>query len=127
MPLAFQNVTVVLETGTGRRDVQLTRRFDAPFASETSVEAVIKGFSLDYTKKDHHLNIAAIDIDILSIRPDLGEVDFLVQVLYGDKNFDDPYNGFVNVLLIAELQNQGNGPVRSGGASTGAAQKPIND
>lgn len=90
MPLAFQNVVVDLGIGTGRRDVRLTRRFDAPFAGETSVDAAIKGFSLDYTTGHHHQNIAAIDIDILSIRRELGEVEFLVQVLYGDKDFDDP-------------------------------------
>lgn len=122
MPLAFQNVTVTLERGTGRRDVRLTRRFGAAFASETSVNAAIKGFSLDYAEKDHHINVAAVDIDILSVRPELGEVEFIVQVLYGDKNFDDPYSGFVNVLLIAELQGPVGGPVNSGGISTGEVQ-----
>ncbi len=116
MPVAFQNVTVNLEPGTGRRDVRLTRRFGAPFAGETSVDAAIKGFSLDYTKKDHHINLAAIDVDILSVRPELGEVEFLVQVLYGKKNLDDPYTGFVNVLLIAELQAPASGGVGIGEA-----------
>lgn len=104
MPLAFQNVTVTLPVGTGRRDIQLTRSFGAPFASDDSVDAAIKGFSLDYAEKDHHINIAAVDVDVLSVRRAAGEVDFLVQVLFADKNLDDPYTGFVNVLLIAELE-----------------------
>ncbi len=98
MPIVFRNVTVVLEEATGRRDVRRTETFPTRVRA---ADAAIKGFSLDYAKKDHHINVIAVDVDILNVEGN--DVEFLVQAMYADKKNDDPYLGFVNVLVIADV------------------------
>jgi hypothetical protein len=66
-------------------------------------EVALKSFDIGYTNADHHVlreviqaNIAAIQNNTVRVR-----VDYLFRDSSG--NIDDPYNGSVDVLVIAEV------------------------
>jgi hypothetical protein len=61
----------------------------------------LNGFNLDYVSDDHHINTVEADTDILSISGNT--VTFAVECNYADQNFDDPYQGYVTALVIAEV------------------------
>jgi hypothetical protein len=67
-----------------------------------SAEAVLNGFNVGYTNGDHHLLRTEIDTRVTSIT--LGTVRVLVTFSLRDSsgNFDDPFNGFVDVMVIAD-------------------------
>jgi len=63
---------------------------------------VLNGFKLDYANEDHHINLLEVDTDISTI---VGPtVHFRVEAAYADKNFDDPYSGYISVTVIADVE-----------------------
>ncbi|MDQ3974796.1 MAG: hypothetical protein M3276_10820 [Actinomycetota bacterium] len=76
----------------------------ATFASRVNrAEAALKGFDIGYTNGDHHLLREQVDIDITSVSGNTVtlNVDFSLRDSSG--NFDDPFSGFVQVLVIADV------------------------
>jgi hypothetical protein len=62
---------------------------------------VLNGFQLDYVNSDHHINILEADTDIVSVSGNT--VNFRVECNYADRNFDDPYKGYVTASVIADV------------------------
>jgi hypothetical protein len=91
-------VTVAIPSGTGRRSIERSARFGSPVRR---ANVALNGFKLDYTNSDHHINIVEVDTDIVAI--DGYTVRFRVECNYADRNFDDPYSGYVTALVIAEV------------------------
>ncbi|MEO1385382.1 MAG: hypothetical protein AAFV78_19360 [Bacteroidota bacterium] len=69
-----------------------------------SANAAIKGLRIGYTNGDHHIYQLETDIDMGSIEG--AKVNFNVDFLLRDSSglIDDPYNGWVEVLVIADLE-----------------------
>jgi hypothetical protein len=55
----------------------------------------------DVADGDHHLNLMEADTDVISFSGD--KVNYRVEFELADKNFDDPYSGYITVLVIAEV------------------------
>jgi hypothetical protein len=98
MPIAFRTRQVAIPAGTGRRDINDSVSFGVPVRSAA---VTISGFQLDYVNSDHHINVVEIDSDVSSISGN--DVHFRVQADYTDKNRDDAYRGYVEVLVIADV------------------------
>ncbi|MCZ6814860.1 MAG: hypothetical protein O7F14_12495 [Alphaproteobacteria bacterium] len=94
----FRTVSINIPPGTGRRSIEGNATFSA---TVRRASVALNGFKLDYVSSDHHINIAEADTDIVSISGNT--VTFRVQCNYADKNFDDPYQGYVTALVIAEV------------------------
>jgi hypothetical protein len=99
MPVAFQTSSITIPSGTGRRTIPGSATFDSRVIR---AGVALKGFNLDYISDDHHSNVVEADTDIVSISGNT--VTFQVECNYADKNFDDPFQGYVNVLVIAEVE-----------------------
>lgn len=99
MSLAFKTVSVSIPRGTGRRSI--VRKVTFPSKVRTA-QAALNGFKLDYADSDKHINVVEADVDRLSISGSTVEVR--VECSYADRNFDDPYSGYVTALVIAELE-----------------------
>lgn len=99
MPIEFRTSSVTIPNGTGRRRIERSVSFSSP-VKRASV--AMNGFKLDYASSDHHINIAEADTDVASISGNT--VTFRVECNYADKNFDDPYSGYVTALVIAEVE-----------------------
>jgi hypothetical protein len=98
MALDFRRRTIQIPNGTRRRSID----DDVTFNSRVRrAEVTLKGFRLDFTNSDHHINVVEVDTDLVSISEN--EVHYRVECLYADKNFDDSYSGNVEVLVIADV------------------------
>lgn len=97
MNVDFKQSSVSIPSGTGRRQINRTVTFGAPV---TSANAVLNGFKLDFLNSDHHINLIEADVDLVSIEDNRVNIRF--EVNYADKNFDDPYTGYITALVIAK-------------------------
>lgn len=99
MKLEFRTVPVNISRDVGRRSIEDTVVFNSRV---TSAAAALNGFKLDITQQDRPMNVVEADTDI--VRVENNTVRFRVECNLADKNFDDPYEGHVTVLIIAQLQ-----------------------
>lgn len=56
-----------------------------------TVNVQLLGWDLDFKSSDHHIDRAAVKISYWTYNSDTGNVTFLVQGNYNDKNSDDDY------------------------------------
>lgn len=105
MAIRLLNVPIVFDSGLagplGFRNIQRTVSVPS-VQSILRAEVALNGFAINYTNKDHHLRSLLIDTDILAIR-NPNQIDFQIQVALTDKKPDDPFEGWVSVLVIAEV------------------------
>jgi hypothetical protein len=69
-------------------------------------EAVLHGFDIGYSDGDHHVLREKIDITDVRVDPvSPTTVRFNVRYLFRDNsgNIDDRYNGWVDVLVLADM------------------------
>jgi hypothetical protein len=65
-------------------------------------EAAINGFEIGYEGNDHHLLRTRIDVKVDSVVNDTVNVSVGFSLRDSSGHFDDPYSGFVDVLVIVE-------------------------
>lgn len=96
--IELQARTISIPSDTGRRRIASQILFDRPVKR---AGIMLNGYKLDYVDSDHQLNIIEVDSDVVSI--DDNRVNIRIECQYADKNFDDPYKGYITVCVIAEL------------------------
>ncbi|MGH8899743.1 MAG: hypothetical protein ACRDZ4_22600 [Egibacteraceae bacterium] len=99
--LDFRSVTVnfpTLSGGPQRQNAFAT--FGGPVRE---ADATVKGFNIFYGNGDHHVLRQQVDIDLLTVNSNV--VNFAVDLVLRDNsgNFDDPFGGTVEVLVIADV------------------------
>ena len=97
MPVRFQVSPVTIPPGTGRRNIPASHTFPS---NVLHAGVALNGYRFDFLDSDHHINVVEADTDLVSTTN--RTVNFNVQCDYADKNFDDRYQGVVQVLIIAE-------------------------
>lgn len=97
--LDFRTKRTNFPDGTGRRSENEVVSFDSKVLR---AGVAINGFKMDYVHSDHHINIVEADVDFKSIAGN--NVNYTVQFNYADQNFADPYRGYVQTLVIAEVE-----------------------
>lgn len=98
MPIDFRTVSITIPQGTGRRSIEGA----AVFNSRVLRAGVsLNGFRLDFAAPDRPFNLMEADTDILSINQNT--VRFRVECHLADRNFDDPYSGYVTASVTAEV------------------------
>jgi hypothetical protein len=100
MAVAFLNRRVPVPRGKGRRELHDSVSFQGKVRV---AEVALRGFLLDYVTSDHHINVVEVATEFAGTEGEI--VRFRVDCQYADKNFDDQYSGFVDVLVIADLQD----------------------
>ncbi len=95
----IRTVSLSIPSGSGHRSIQSSAKFGSRI-SQAGV--VLNGFQLDYVDSDHHINVLEVDTDIVSFSGDT--VTIRVECNYVDKNFDDPFFGYVTATVIAEVE-----------------------
>ena len=101
MALDFRVVNITFDPTAGRPQRESgTAVFNSNIRR---ANAALKGFNITYNNGDHHLLREEIDIDITQVQNNTVEVavDFVLRDSSG--NFDDPYSGKVEVLVIADV------------------------
>lgn len=75
------------------------------FAFPTTVriaEAAINGYDIGFTNDEHPLLRVRVDTTVISISNNTVRVNVQFFIRDNSGNFDDPYSGFVDVLLIVD-------------------------
>jgi hypothetical protein len=98
MALDFRRRTIQIPNGTGRRSIDDSVTFSSPVRR---ADVALNGFKLDFASSDHHINVVEVDADNVAISGNV--VHYRVECQYADKNFDDSYNGNIEVLVIADV------------------------
>ena len=100
MVLALKRQTVTIPSSKTRQSIDRQVAFDS---NVRKVDIALNGFKLDYQNPegDRALNVVEVDADI--VNTDGQVVTFRVETHLADKNFDDPYTGYITALLIADV------------------------
>lgn len=106
MATQFRKQRVVIPESRGSRSIPGSVRFDTPVISS---EYLLGGFRFNFQNKDHHIdeveiNIVRVGVSVSHGEPDPRMVHFLLDVKYQDRNADDPWNGYVDVVVAAEVE-----------------------
>jgi hypothetical protein len=104
--LDFEVVTFDFPNLTGREQTQT--RSAVMSGSVRTANAALQTFDIGYDGDDHNVLREKIDVVILEIQNNVVtlRVDYLLRDSSG--NIDDPYNGTVRVLVIADVAD---GPI----------------
>jgi hypothetical protein len=100
MAVAFSNKRVPVPPGKGPRQLHDSVSFQGKVRV---AEVALRGFLLDYATSDHHINVVEVAAQFAGTEGEI--VHFRVVCQYADKNEDDRYSGYVDVLVIADLQD----------------------
>ena len=100
MAVDFQRQRATFPSFTGGpQSTELTFVFPS---SVRKAESAVNGFNVGFSNSDHHLfreqidtTVSAINLNTVRVR-----VDFALRDSSG--NFDDAYNGFVDVMAIVD-------------------------
>jgi hypothetical protein len=65
--------------------------------------AAINGFELYFTQSDHHFQNILVGCDAIIDDAARGTVTARIKLKLADKNFDDPVDGWVTVVIFADL------------------------
>lgn len=99
MPVDFRTVTISIPEGTGRRSIEGVAVFNSRVLR---AGVALNGFSLNFVAPDRPFNVIEADTDVLSTTDNT--VRFRVECQLADRNFDDPYSGFITALITADVQ-----------------------
>ncbi len=100
MSLDFKSKKIVFDSA---RDIEQNET--ATFSFNKNViraEALINGFDIKYTNSDRHILQQKIDTKVSLINGRNVEVDIAFLLRDSSGNIDDPYEGSVDVVVIAE-------------------------
>src|SRR5688572_4177850 len=98
MPTQFASRQIPVPGGTGVKNMSGVVRFPGDVQS---ADCAIKSYAFDYTNSDHHINVIQVLASVVETPAD--RVQFQVICHYADQNFDDPYTGLVEVLIVANV------------------------
>ncbi|MEM8779754.1 MAG: hypothetical protein AAGF26_12945 [Cyanobacteria bacterium P01_G01_bin.49] len=101
MALDFKSKRVVFSSNEG-----IEQKETATFNFNKNViraEAVINGFNIQYTEQDRHILQQKIDTRVSLINGNKVDVDIAFLLRDSSGNIDDPYEGTVDVVVIAEI------------------------
>ena len=65
--------------------------------------AAINGFELYFAESDHHFQTILVGCDAIIDDAERGTVSARIKLKLADKNFDDPVDGWVTVVLFVEV------------------------
>jgi hypothetical protein len=97
--IQFRNVSMKFDSSKGgEQTLTATVLFDT---AVTSAEAVLKGWKIGYSDGDHHLLFEEIAIKSVTINLNQVAVEVTFGLRDSSGNWDDAYDGYVNVLVAA--------------------------
>jgi hypothetical protein len=102
MAVAFKSKRIIFDNTSGQSQLE-PGSITFPGRTVRSAEAAIKGYNIAFADGDHHVLQTQIDIDMGTIVGDT--VNFNVDLVLRDGSgfFDDRYGGWVEVLVIADV------------------------
>lgn len=104
MPIDFvQRRIRFAEHRGGPQDVTEDFTFSAPV---NRAESFINGFNIGFTAADHHLLRQEINTAVRDIDDRVVKVRIVFSLRNGTGSFDDPFDGFVDVVVVADVKTE---------------------
>lgn len=103
MPTEFKQLHITFDPTRG----QFPQRESATATFNRRIvraEAVLKGFHVQFTDKDHHVWKQQVDLDVTEIGRTTVTVSADLGLRDSSGNVDDRYNGWVQAIVIAETE-----------------------
>lgn len=66
-------------------------------------ETFVNGFNIGFTNVDHHLLRQEINTAVREISNNVVKVRAVFSLRDSSGNFDDPYDGFIDVVVVADV------------------------
>src|SRR5688572_11576763 len=107
MAMAFQMVRLDYDPTSGQTQTEGgTAVFDG---TVRSFGLAVGGWDMEFTNGDHHVRRQRIEIDEKKAAKHLNTVTFSADFLLADNSgdIDDPFKGYVDVLVIADIATGG--------------------
>ena len=105
MAIAFKMVRLDYDPASGQTQREGgTAVFDG---TVRSFGLAVGGWDMEFTNGDHHVRRQRIEIDETRAVKDRNTVTFSADFLLRDKNNDDPFKGYVDVLVVADVETGG--------------------
>lgn len=101
MALAFECRKVRFDSTSGKR--QNEPGFVYFDGQVTNAECAVRGYNIKFTNSDRPLHEIEIDINRVSWHGNSVKFDIDFALRDASGTFDDPYAGFVEVLVIADV------------------------
>src|SRR2546426_8687416 len=102
MALQFRQLTINFDATSGRKQ---TEAATAVFGGRVhTAEAALKGYNIRYTNGDHHVLEEEIDLDITNFNNNAVTVAAKFLLRDNSGNIDDPFSGFVQAVVIADVE-----------------------
>ncbi|MCP2293976.1 hypothetical protein APR11_000380 [Nocardia amikacinitolerans] len=98
MATKFKRAVVTIPSGTGRRSFRASVDFPS---NVREADVALNGFRLNFAGVVQR-PIGEVEVDLELVSVVNRRVFFDVHCQYADANFDDPYNGYASVLVIAD-------------------------
>ena len=108
MAIKFKKQRINIPLGRGRRGNP--REFPGSFEFDSRVlssEIILGGFKFDFKSDDHHINeieINPVKIGRTPPDPEGNKIFFNLECQYADKNFDDKWSGYIDLIAIADVE-----------------------
>lgn len=100
MPIDFRQRSVTIPSTIGRGVINDFVVFNS---NVLTANVAINGFKLEFEAPDRPFSFIEVDSDFDDIEGNA--VNFRVEFQLADRNEDDPYFGYITVLVIAEVQS----------------------
>ena len=100
MPIDFRRTRISFDPTSGRE-----QRETGAVVFPTNVrraEAALNGYSISYNNGDHHILAQKIDVDVPRVVGNTVFVDVNFLLRDSSGNIDDPFSGFVDVMVVAD-------------------------
>ncbi|MEM6720233.1 MAG: hypothetical protein AAF611_12985 [Bacteroidota bacterium] len=106
MPVTFKRKTVNIGTRNPRgNENQLQFFTEHTFGRKIiRAETVLNGYRLKFTNGDHHLETLQVDTDAIIDDANRGTVTARIELMLADYNADDPFKGWVTVVIFVEYE-----------------------
>jgi len=101
MSIQFAPRRLEIPRGTGTRVLRTSADFRAHGSQVRNVSVVLQGFKFDHVNPDRPMNVIEVSTAVTRVQGTVVEVE--VRCQYADRNFDDPFEGFVAIDMIADV------------------------
>lgn len=102
MTIAFRSRRITFPSHAGSaQDVDQDVTFPLKVRS---AETFVNGFNIGFTKSDHHLFRQEVNTAVRRITDNVVTVRTVFALRDSSGTFDDAYDGFVDVVVVADLE-----------------------
>jgi hypothetical protein len=101
MPITFLRQRIVFPEHSGSPQ-DVNQDFVFPFRVN-SAETFINGFNIGFVRSDHELLRQEINTAVREINNNVVTVRAVFSLRDSSGNFDDPYDGFIDVVVVADV------------------------